>query len=144
MFSRQVFYFPTKKEGWGGARAEVARRRQIEWSHGSCLGSADRTAARQAEWAVECLSSCRVHSTQWKATHLVRGPLGQGVSTLTLLNHHKWVTKSEVVRNLYLIPEKCHQTMMFGDISAVWSCLVKLLFKFVIAELFGLFYEMAW
>lgn len=101
-FHAKFFIFQQRR---GGA-VEVARGRQIDWSHGSCLSRADQTTARQTEWAVECLSSCRVHSTQWKATHLVRGPLGQGISSLTLLNHHKWVTKSEAVRNLYLLREK--------------------------------------
>lgn len=115
-----------------GRAAELAMGRQIEWSHGSCLGRADQTAAKQAEWAVECLSSCRVHSTQWKATHLVKGPLSQCVPTLTLLRHHNRVTKSQVVRNWEpgcqkLVLASWKHMVANNEAwcqSAMWSCLV--------------------
>lgn len=110
MFSRQVFFKFSNREGEG----EVARGRQVEWSHGSCLGRADQTAARQAEWAVECLSSCRVQSAQWKATHHVRGPLGQGVSTLTLLNKPQIGNKEWGCQKCVLA--SCKDTMANRDV----------------------------
>ena len=83
-----------------GRVARVAVRWQIKWGNGSRLGGAVQTAARQAEWAVECLSSCRVHSTQWKATHLVTGLLGRAVPALMLGSRCNRVTKTEGVRHL--------------------------------------------
>lgn len=89
VFTPGFFIFQQRRGGGG----EVTRGRQTEWSHGSCLGRADQTSARQAEWTIEYLSSCRVHGVQWKATHLVGGPVGQGISALTLSSYHKGATE---------------------------------------------------
>lgn len=102
VFMPGFFIFLPRRERVAG----VAMGWQIKWSNGSCLGRSVQTAARQAEWAVECLSSCRVHGTQWKATHLVTGLLGRGVPTLALPNRHNRLTKAEVVRKLYSRSEK--------------------------------------
>lgn len=84
-FHARFFLFNREEE----EGAVVAKGQQIEWSCGSSLGYADQTAARQAEWTAECLSSCTALSAQWKATHLVGGPLGRDISNLTLVNHLK-------------------------------------------------------
>lgn len=111
-FRARFFIFLQRRRGAG-----VAAGWQIKWSNGSRLGRAAQTAARQAEWAVECLSSCRVHSTQWKATHLVTGLLGRGVPALTLLSCCNRATKTEGVRNALLASWK--ETAVKGG-GSVW------------------------
>lgn len=124
MFSCQVFFIFLQGRG---RVARVAVGWQIKRSNGSRLGRAVQTTARQAEWALECLSSCRVHSTQWKATHLVTGLRGRGVPTLTLLSRCNRVTKTEGVRTGLIGVQKRNggKSRRVSEVSgrpAVWFC----------------------